>query len=230
MGWSFPAVNQQPYCSVRKMSTIKAKRDQRRDTILDVAGAIFAEEGFAATSMSHIAARLGGSKGTLYNYFKSKEDLFAAVVQEQCIKMADVLFDLDESRTIAETLTVIGERFIEHLMADWTVRMFRVVVAEASRTPELARTFYDAGPAQGSRMLTEILEQARARGEIVADDCELAAQHFMALCRGQQHLRCVLNLMPPLAPAEIKTVIAEAVRTFMARFGAPGAGAATEAR
>jgi AcrR family transcriptional regulator len=212
------------------MSILKAKRDQRRDTILEVAGEVFAEEGFAATSMSNIAARLGGSKGTLYNYFRSKEELFAAVVQEECGRMADVLFEVDESQTIAETLTAIGERFIKHLMADWTVRMFRVVVAEASRTPELARAFYEAGPAQGSRMLTDILEQARARGEIVADDCELAAQHFMSLCRGQHHLRCVLNLMSPLNADEIKVVIAEAVLTFMARFGARGAGAANEAR
>jgi AcrR family transcriptional regulator len=212
------------------MSILKAKRDQRRDTILEVAGAVFAEEGFAATSMSNIAARLGGSKGTLYNYFKSKEELFAAVVQEECSRLADVLFEVEERATIAEALTIIGERFIEHLMADWTVRMFRVVVAEASRTPELARTFYEAGPARGSRMLTEILEQARDRGELVADDCELAAQHFMTLCRGQHHLRCVLNLMPPLNAREIKVVIAEAVKTFMARFGAPGAGALAEAR
>ena len=58
------------------------KRDQAREAIiLDVARDCFLAEGYAATSMSTIAARLGGSKGTLYNYFKNKEDLFAAVVQ-----------------------------------------------------------------------------------------------------------------------------------------------------
>jgi AcrR family transcriptional regulator len=210
------------------MSTLKAKRDQRRDVILEVAGAVFAEEGFAATSMSNIAARLGGSKGTLYNYFKSKEELFAAVVEEECSAKA-ALFDVDENHTIAEALTAIGERFIEHIMSDWTVRMFRVIVAEASRTPELARVFYEAGPSQGTRLLTEILEAARARGEIVADDCELAAHQFMSLCKGAHHLSCVLNIAPPLTEAEIKVVIAEAVLTFMARFGARGAGAAAQA-
>jgi len=211
------------------MSTLKAKRDQRRDTILEVAGAVFAEEGFAATSMSNIAARLGGSKGTLYNYFKSKEELFAAVVEQECAAKV-AMFNVEAGQTIAESLTVIGERFIEHLMSDWTVRMFRVIVAEASRTPELARVFYEAGPSQGSRLLTEILEAARARGEIVADDCEVAAQQFMSLCKGAYHLQCVLNIAPPLTAAESKVVIADAVRTFMARFGAPGAGASAEAR
>jgi TetR/AcrR family transcriptional repressor of mexJK operon len=57
---------------------LKDRRDKRREAILDVARSVFSEEGYAATSMSSIAARLGGSKGTLYNYFKSKEELFGA--------------------------------------------------------------------------------------------------------------------------------------------------------
>jgi AcrR family transcriptional regulator len=55
-----------------------ARRDAKRDTIIEVARQVFFEEGYAAASMSTIAARLGGSKGTLYNYFKSKEELFEA--------------------------------------------------------------------------------------------------------------------------------------------------------
>ena len=61
---------------------LKDRRDQRREAILEVAREVFTEEGYAAASMSTIAARLGGSKGTLYNYFKSKEELFGAYVRE----------------------------------------------------------------------------------------------------------------------------------------------------
>ena len=50
-------------------------------------------QGFAATSMSAIATRLGGSKGTLYNYFKSKEELFGAVVSRECAGLAASLFE-----------------------------------------------------------------------------------------------------------------------------------------
>ena len=72
---------------------LKDRRDQRREAILEVARAVFTEEGFAAASMSSIAARLGGSKGTLYNYFKSKEELFAAYVREECARFAEGVFD-----------------------------------------------------------------------------------------------------------------------------------------
>ena len=59
-------------------------RDARREAILDVAQDVFLEEGFAAGSMSTIAGRLGGSKGTLYNYFRNKDELFEAFVQRRC--------------------------------------------------------------------------------------------------------------------------------------------------
>ena len=61
-----------------------ASRDLRRKAILDIARDIFLSQGYAATSMSQVAARLGGSKGTLYNYFSSKEELFSAMVVEDC--------------------------------------------------------------------------------------------------------------------------------------------------
>ena len=61
-----------------QLTKTRLDRDARRELILDVAQEVFLEEGFANASMSTIAARLGGSKGTLYNYFKSKDDLFTA--------------------------------------------------------------------------------------------------------------------------------------------------------
>src|SRR6202790_3714523 len=59
-------------------------RDSRREAILDVAAEVFMEVGYSAASMSIIAARVGGSKGTLYNYFKSKEELFEAYIARHC--------------------------------------------------------------------------------------------------------------------------------------------------
>jgi AcrR family transcriptional regulator len=168
---------------------LKDRRDQRREAILEVARAVFTEEGFAAASMSSIAARLGGSKGTLYNYFKSKEELFAAYVREECARTADGIFDGASGKDIAGRLSAIGERFLSHLLSERSVRTYQLVVAEAHRTPELARVFYEAGPAVGLERLTRVLEEARAEGEIEAVDCEVAALQFMALCRGNLHFR-----------------------------------------
>src|SRR5271170_7231779 len=95
-------------------TALSAKRDARREAILEVARQVFFEEGYAAASMSTIAARLGGSKGTLYNYFKSKEELFAAYIRETCARMGGSVFDLPDPATGADaadverTLTDLG--------------------------------------------------------------------------------------------------------------------------
>jgi AcrR family transcriptional regulator len=202
-------------------AVLKDRRDLRRDAILEVARAVFAEEGYADASMSTIAARLGGSKGTLYNYFKSKEELFAAYIRDQCARFAEGLFETDDGAPdFASQLSALGERFLSHLLSDWAVRTYQLVVAEARRNPDLAMVFYEAGPMEGLRRLTARLEEARARGAIVADDCGVAAEQFMVLCRGHLHFRYALNLIERPSEAEIKATVEEAVRTFMARYGA----------
>jgi AcrR family transcriptional regulator len=206
-------------------AVLKDRRDLKRDAILEVARAVFTEEGYADASMSIIAARVGGSKGTLYNYFKSKEELFSAYVREECGHFADEMFAVDEEWDVVSRLTAIGERFLGHLMSERSVRTFQLVVAEVHRTPELARAFYDAGPAVGLRRLTQVLEEARDKGEILADDCEIAAQQFMSLCKGSVHFQYALNLIERPREVDIATIVREAVLTFMARYGRPGAGA-----
>lgn len=202
-------------------SAWKDPRDQRREAILDVARAVFWEEGFAAASMSTIAARLGGSKATLYNYFRSKEELFAAYVREECGRFAEGVFHVDEgdSRDIASRLFEVGERFLTHITSDWATRVYQLVISEAHRTPELARVFYEAGPAEGNARLGKLLEEANARGQVEIENCEVAAQQFMSLCRGSLHFRHTLNLIPRPDPAQIKATIEEAVAIFMARYG-----------
>ncbi len=198
------------------------RRDRRRDAILAVASEVFFEEGYAAASMSTIAARLGGSKATLYNYFPSKEALFEAHVRQQCANFAEGLLEFPDDRPAAQVLTEFGERFLQHLLSDWTVRTFQIIVAEARRTPELARLFYDVGPAVGLGRLQRYLEEAKARGMVNPPDCALAASQFMSLCRGKWHLISVLNLGETPSPEVIAEEVASAVALFMARYGAKG--------
>src|SRR5580658_4289104 len=136
---------------------IKSSRDRRRDAIIEVAREVFFEEGYTAASMSTIAARLGGSKGTLYNYFKSKEELFEAQVRDLCGAAADRISELSDEGEPVETLTHLGEQYLKHLYSEETVQMFRILVAEAQRSPELARVFYEVGPARGQQGLQSYL-------------------------------------------------------------------------
>ena len=194
-------------------------RDERRETILKVAREVFFEQGYTAASMSTIAARLGGSKGTLYNYFKSKEELFEAQVRERCGEAADRILEVSVEGEPAETLTRLGEQYLGHLYSEETVQMFRILVAEAQRSPELARVFYEVGPARGQQGLQNYLEAANARGRVHIPNCALAAEQFLSLCKGRSHLQFLLNLIPPLTPAQIRLQISQAVTAFMRLYG-----------
>ncbi len=194
-------------------------RDERREAILKVAREVFFEQGYTAASMSTIAARLGGSKGTLYNYFKSKEELFEAQVRERCGAAADRISDVSADGEPIEVLSRLGEQYLEHLYSEETVQMFRILVAEAQRSPELARVFYEVGPARGQKGLEDYLEGARARGALDIPDCTLAAEQLLSLWKGRTHLQFLLNLIPPLTRAEIRLQIAQAVSAFMRLYG-----------
>src|ERR1700743_809975 len=87
-----------------QLAKTKLDRDQRRELILDVAQGVFLEEGFANASMSVMAARLGGSKGTLYNYFKSKDELFNAYVERRCLWQDEIFASPSGDETPEETL------------------------------------------------------------------------------------------------------------------------------
>lgn len=201
-------------------TALKTSRDRRRDAIIEVAREVFFEEGYAAASMSSIAARVGGSKGTLYNYFRSKEELFEAQVREGCARIAEDAFDqMDSARPIAEVLAQLGERYLRHLYSDWAVQTYRVVVAEAVRSPQLARIFYEAGPAVGLKRLEAYLEGAQVRGLVKIEDCGFAASEFLTLCRGHQHFVYVLNLEDCPSASQIKAQTRHAVSLFLKSYG-----------
>ena len=106
-----------------------ASRDTRRKAILDIARDIFLEQGYAATSMSAVAARLGGSKGTLYNYFSSKEELFSAMVREECEDEFLHMTDFQPMEGVEETLRRFGGRFLRYLLSETALRFHRLLSA-----------------------------------------------------------------------------------------------------
>ena len=158
------------------------RRDERRDGILDVGRDCFLVDGYAATSMSSIAARLGGSKGTLYNYFKSKEELFEAVMQRQCGALAETLFDVtDDGEAPRERLEHFASAFLKLLLTPESLGMHRVVVGESGRFPELGRMFYDMGPKVILTKIASYLSDLMDQGVMRRADPLVAAQQFKDL-------------------------------------------------
>src|SRR5579862_4642455 len=201
--------------------TAKAGRDDRRDAIIAVAREAFAADGYAGTSMSSIAARLGGSKGTLYSYFKSKEELFIAVVQKKCEKIQGMLnaAEIESGGDLRATLTNFGEHFVELILTDESIATFRLATAECARFPEIGRAIYNSGVRQNFRRMAEFLMHAKEQGKLRGDtDVDVAAEQFLDLCLTGIHRRRLWNVMGQPTRSEIRTNVANAVSTFMRAF------------
>ena len=192
------------------------KRDERRETILDVARDCFLVYGYAATSMSAIAARLGGSKGTLYNYFKSKDELFAAMMQRQCGEMQDTLFDVSAVGDAPRArLTHFGRTFLELLLSPDSLAIQRLVVAESERFPELGHAFYESGPRPVMQRMGDYLGELMHRGVLRNADTAAAANHFKDLALSGVYQRRLWGVISDLTPEQMDAQIECAVDTFL---------------
>jgi AcrR family transcriptional regulator len=192
----------------------------KRRQIIEGARTIFRALGFDAASMGEIAKAAGVSKGTLYVYFKDKDELFHAIVDKECIFQAEGVFDFDVANPdIASELTRMGIAYVKILCQPERQSTLRTVIAIAERKPSAGRTFYETGPARGLARLRSYFEAEVAAGRLEIEDCEVAAAQFMESCHATMLKPMMLNFAPPPTPERIEHVVRIAVKTFVAAYG-----------
>ncbi|HYG88375.1 MAG TPA: TetR/AcrR family transcriptional regulator [Azospirillum sp.] len=183
--------------------------------ILEAAGKLFLENGYGAVSMDAVAKTANVSKATLYAHFRSKDELFAAMVACECRNQMGTLSCEQVSRLdVADALRLIGRRFMLMLLSSKALAAYRVVVAEAHRFPELARAFYESGPAHSHAQMAAYLRDVDRRGVLRIPDADLAAEQFFGLLKVQIHTRFILCIDPQLPESEIERVVNAAVDLF----------------
>ncbi len=162
--------------------------------ILDAAFAVLAQYGFQGGTMDRIAVRANVSKPTLYTYFGSKEELFAALLDRQ---KASLLAPLSLSDPMIPAMVRFAEAYARFALDPKTVGFGRMVIAETGRMPGIGRMYLEAGPDQALRGIMRFMEAQRAAGRLIFDDAELAAQDFWSLIlstpRGTAHFRPELS-------------------------------------
>lgn len=193
----------------------------KRRQILDGARRIFVEVGFDTASMNDITRAAGVSKSTLYVYFRSKEELFQALISEERERyFSEIESLLGDAEHPAETLRVYGEKLAGFMLSPEAMRAKRTVIAVASRMPELGRDFYRHGPQRGHAFICHYLERAVAAGALRIDDVPLAASQFVELCTaGVLRRRFFDDQAPQPTESDIARIVASAVRLFMAGYG-----------
>jgi AcrR family transcriptional regulator len=191
----------------------------KRRQIIEGARTVFRVLGFDAASMGEIAKAAGVSKGTLYVYFKDKDELFQSIVEKECVFQAEGVFDLDASDPdVAGALTRLGIAFVKVLCVPERLSTFRTVFAIADRKPNAGRTFYETGPAIGIATLRTYFEAQVAAGRLQIEDPEVAAAQFMESCHATMLKPMMFNFAPPPSLERIEHVVGIAVKTFMAAY------------
>ncbi|HJS86491.1 MAG TPA: TetR/AcrR family transcriptional regulator [Acetobacteraceae bacterium] len=220
--WRLEALNQPVYLTL--MNVIDPVRPEtespKRQLILEAANRLFIAHGYGAVSMDSIARSAGVSKATLYAHFGSKDQLFATIITEACQAKFDWSSAVTEdSRDLRTALTALGRRILGFFLEEGTLAIYRVVIAESARFPELGRAFYESGPATGRRLLaTWLAEQAEA-GRLLVPDPLLAAEQLVGLLRAGLYFRATLGVPPAPTQADIDVTVAAAIDTFLAAYG-----------
>ncbi|MGH7119594.1 MAG: TetR/AcrR family transcriptional regulator [Acetobacteraceae bacterium] len=188
---------------------------KQRD-IAEAATRLFMAQGYADVSMDAIAHAAGVSKATLYAYFASKERLFASLLGEACRSSGPSSVALaDDDADVGATLTTLADRTLHFMLEEKSLKIYRVVIAEAARFPELGRVFYERGPAASRRNLGAWMERQMAAGHLRSADPGMAAEQFSGLLRTHLQLRALLGISPPPTEAEIRSAAQAAVETFL---------------
>jgi AcrR family transcriptional regulator len=192
----------------------------KRRQIIEGARCVFMAVGYDAASMGEIAKAAGVSKGTLYVYFRDKDELFEAIVAKECVCHAEGVFNFDmDNPDIAGTLTRMGIAFVKVLCMPERQRSLRAVIAIADRKPNIGRAFYETGPAVGIAKLTEYFETHVKAGRLEIEDCVVAAAQFMESCVATILKPVLFNFGAVPTPERIEHVVRIAVKTFMAAYG-----------
>lgn len=149
------------------------KRERRKDArppeILAAAIDLFSEKGYASTQMQEIADRAGVAKGTVYLYFKTKQDVFEGIVRNTISPVVDRLGELVAARqeSAAELIGHVLELIYRELVESPSRRaIIRVLIAEGRQFPEIVQTYHDQAMTVAEKLLRLVMEKGRATGEL----------------------------------------------------------------
>jgi AcrR family transcriptional regulator len=193
---------------------MRVRTDERRRSIVDAAWGVFKENGYERATMSDISERVGGSKATLYGYFQSKEQLFAAVLEEVISGQAETTFArLMRQGELKARLLDFARDYLETRMTPDSLAIERALIAEGERS-DLGERLRMRFVQPHWRRLAAALDQEMQAGRLRRADPNLATSHFRGLVEADLIERR-LHGDPAITAHEIETAATEGVGAFL---------------
>jgi AcrR family transcriptional regulator len=193
------------------------KATRFRERILRAAFNAFIENGYAATSTLEIATRAKVSKRELYSLFGSKQAMLVACIAGRAARMrppADLSLPRGRQE-LASTLTAFGTRLLTEVSHATVVAMFRLAIAEAERSPEIAHALNELGRAPPRSALARLLSNAQSAGLLGSGDPVSMARQYIALLWEDTLVTLLLRVTDSPPEDEIKRRATQATATFL---------------
>lgn len=198
---------------------MRVRTDARRKAIVDAAWEVFQANGFERTSMSDISARVGGSKATLYSYFKSKDELFAAAMEQAVRERLDNAFDLAAaSGDIRDRLLGFASAYMKMRLASDMIAADRALIAQADQS-DLGLVLLRRFVTPEWEKLAVTLEREMETGGLRRALPYLAAMHFRGLIESDL-LERRLHGDDTITPENVDSAVTTGVDAFLRAYSA----------
>ena len=203
---------------------VSGRSARKRRAIVEAARAVFLRKGYGGASMDEVAALAAVSKQTVYKHFSGKQQLFTAIITGD-IDATEMLTHamvaaLPDSDDLEEDLRQFARQHLDEVLQPHLIQLRRIIIAEAERFPELARTWYASGPERAHATLAEQFRALARRGLLRVDDPLLAAQHFNWLILSIPMNKAMFHGSDTgFPPEELERYADEGVRVFLAAYG-----------
>jgi TetR/AcrR family transcriptional repressor of mexJK operon len=189
-----------------------------RERIMNAALAHFMEFGLDGASMERIAESAGTSKVTMYKYFSSKEDLFNAIANESRTMAFDLNIEGLDVKDPMTSLTRIGNDYLAMITDPSIALHMRLLSGQVTKNPQLIALFFDTGPKKVHQSVSRFLKRLHEQGEVSIENTELAAEQFLGMLKGNEHLRVFLGL-PGRSAAKRNEYIRSCAAAFLRTWG-----------
>lgn len=209
----FPA--QQPAAEVATLLSDKAR------VVLAAAREVFLANGFSLATTDMIQRAAGVSKSTVYAHYPNKEALFRAVIEVECKRFIEGVRQRKISdQSLKPVLMETAKVFLDSLLSSDILAVYRIVVSEAPRFPDLGALFYAAGPGAMNKFVAETLEQAMEKGELDLGGVgrDAAASLFVNMVRGEAQMQSLTHPEARASVIQREQWVNEAVTTFIRAF------------
>jgi AcrR family transcriptional regulator len=205
---------------------MRVKTEERRQAIIDKAGEVFREEGFERASMSEIAARVGGSKATLYSYFPSKEELFIAVMKQSTevgsvySVFADpsVLPKISSFQELRQMLETFGVRYLKLQTSENALSARRSLISHGDRS-DLGKVCFEAGPMLHLMNVAAFLQRMMQEGYLRQEVPWVAMGHLLHLFESGFITPRLLGVIKAIPPGMIEQAVPHSVDVFLRGYG-----------